>query len=132
MSYMPNAQHKSAVKTLMKSLTDYYGNADLSATAAVSMRGEFMHFSGPVHASTSTTNAGGDDHTDSNANSHFPPNSPHSILAELFLLIPEERLEQYPTKRVQVTTATTTVTATATTLATANATATTTCNFTAT
>ena len=100
---MPNAQYRNAVETLMKSLTDYYGNADFSDTAAMSTRGKFMHFNGPVHTSTPTTNAGGDDHTDSNANSHFQPNSPHSILAELFLLIPEERLEQYPTKRVQVT-----------------------------
>ena len=102
-SYMPNAQYRSAVKTLMKSLTDYYGNADLSDTAAVSTIGKFMHSSGPVHTSTPTPNAGGDNNTDSNANSRFPPNLPYSILAELFLLIPEERLEQYPTERVQVT-----------------------------
>ena len=82
---MPNAQYRSAVKTLMKSLTDYYGNADFSATAAVSMMGKLMHFSGPVHASTPTTNAGSDNHIDKN-NNNFPLNLPHSMLAELFLL----------------------------------------------
>ena len=53
------------------------------------------------------TNAGGDNHHDnhdSQANSHCNLTYPTQIKpAELFLLIPKERLEQYPTKRVQVT-----------------------------
>ena len=83
---MSNGQYRDALKTLLKSLTDYYGAAVFPDTAHVSRLAELVDFNGLLCSPTSTNNAGGDNHTDSNDNSHFPLNLPHSMLAELFLL----------------------------------------------